>query len=129
HESLAGRQAFSGASTAQKLAAIVETTPEPVSRFNRAVPAAFRSVIARCLEKDPGNRYRDTRDLERDLRRIRSDVNRGLTRRQWLAIGVGAAGAVTGLATWALWPRPTLAVLPFTNVAHDDSVDYLCLGL
>jgi TolB-like protein len=42
---------------------------------------------------------------------------------------VGAAGAVAGLATWALWPLPTLAVLPFVNVAQDETVDYLCLGL
>jgi serine/threonine protein kinase len=42
YETLTGRRAFPGESTAEKLAAIVDTTPEPVSRVNRAVPAAHR---------------------------------------------------------------------------------------
>ena len=42
----------------------------------------------------------------------------------------GTAGAaVAGTATWMLWPRPTLAVLPFANLAKNDSVEHLCLGL
>jgi len=129
YEILAARRAFEGASTAETLAAIIDAQPEPLSRVNRAVPAELRRVIARCLEKRPEDRYHDAQDLERDLRQIQRDLNRGLTRRQWLAVCVAVAGAATGLTTWAVWPLPTLAVLPFVNAAKRDGVNYLCLGV
>ncbi len=38
-----------------------------------------------------------------------------------------------GLSGWRLWPRDTgirvLAVLPFSNVANDPEIDYLCDGI
>jgi TolB-like protein/tetratricopeptide (TPR) repeat protein len=58
----------------------------------------------------------------------------GVTRRRalWLAGGVVTTGAV-GLSAWRLWPRDTgirvLAVLPFSNVANDADIDYLCDGI
>ena len=68
-------------------------------------------------------------DLDRALRQIRDGLSVGVTRREWLSLGAAGVLALTGVTTWALWPFPSLAVLPFVNTAKDDAVDYLCLGL
>ena len=45
-----------------------EQTPEPVRRFNAAVPRDLERVVAKCLEKDPLARYSTAADLATDLR-------------------------------------------------------------
>ncbi len=58
----------------------------------------------------------------------------GVTRRRalWLVGGAVTTMAV-GAGAWRMWPRDTgirrIAVLPFTNVANDADVDYLCDGI
>jgi eukaryotic-like serine/threonine-protein kinase len=129
YEMVTGRRAFHRDSRGETLRAIVDAAPEPVHHLTRAVPAALRHAIERCLAKDPADRYLDTRDLHHALRHIRDDLSGGVTRREWLSLGAAGVVALTGLTTWALWPLHTLAVLPFVNTAKDDAVDYLCLGL
>ena len=58
----------------------------------------------------------------------------GVTRRRALWIAGGALTTVgAGLGVWRLWPNDTgirnLAVLPFTNAAHDEDAEYLCDGI
>jgi serine/threonine-protein kinase len=129
YEMVTGRRAFHRDSRVETVRAIVDATPEPVHNFTRAVPAALRQAIERCLAKEPADRYLDTRDLDRALRHVRDDVRRGLTRREWLSFGAAGVAALMGLIAWEFWPPHTLAVLPFVNTAKDDGVDYLCLGL
>jgi len=124
-----GRRAFQGDSRVETVRAIVGAAPEPVHHLTRAVPAALRHVIERCLAKDPANRYLDTQDLDRALRHIRDGLSGGVTRREWLSLGAAATVALTGVTAWVFWPLHTLAVLPFVNTAKDDAVDYMCLGL
>ena len=61
------------------------------------------------------------------------------TSRRWRAAAVAALGLVAAIAFGAVWRargggsaplgRTTIAVLPFTNAAHDPEQDYLALGL
>ncbi len=133
YEMLSGRRAFERETKAMTLDAIVHEEPEPIEGLR---PEALRNVLARCLAKDPADRYLDTGDLASELHRIRGQWERaanpaGLTRRRaiWLA---GAAAAV-GVAYWRLWPRDrgirSLAVLPFVNALKDESVEYVCDGI
>ncbi|EXG82986.1 diguanylate cyclase [Cryptosporangium arvum] len=48
-------------------------TPEPPSRRNPAVPAAFSAIVLRLLEKEPDRRYQSARGLLFDLRRVLDD--------------------------------------------------------
>ena len=77
YEMVTGRRAFHGDSRVETVRAIVDATPEPVQHLARAVPAAFRHAIERCLAKNPADRYLDTRDLDRALRHIRDDLSGG----------------------------------------------------
>ena len=61
------------------------------------------------------------------------------TSRRWRAAAVAALGLVAAIAFGAVWRargggtaplgRTTIAVLPFTNAAHDPDQDYLALSL
>ena len=136
YEMLSGRRAFERGSKAATLEAIVHEEPELIPSVQ---PESLRPVLDRCLAKDPGARYSDTRDLARELHGIRDRWERdqipvGLTRRRaaWLA-GAAAVAAAAGVAYWRLEPRDTgirsLAVLPFVNALKDESVDYVCDGI
>jgi len=57
-----GKRAFPGESTADILAAVVKTEPDPTQ-----VPVKVRRVIEACLQKDPKQRLRDIGDAWRLL--------------------------------------------------------------
>ena len=130
YEMLTGRHAFQCESRTQTLHAIVFAEPPQVQILSPHAPVSLRQIVARCLSKQRDARYASTRDLELALRKVRDEVSRWPTRRQVLWIGAGTAAAtIAGSATWMFWPPHTLAVLPFANTAHNEAVEYLCLGL
>jgi serine/threonine protein kinase/tetratricopeptide (TPR) repeat protein len=43
--------------------------PPPLRPWNRAITPAVESIVRRCLEPDPGRRYRGARQLQEDLQR------------------------------------------------------------
>jgi serine/threonine protein kinase len=72
------------------------------------VPAAYRAVIARCLELDPADRYASAEAVHLALRVARRDA-----RPSWVAHGLGAlvaigtvmAGSATVTTTFGIAPR------------------------
>jgi TolB-like protein len=130
YEMLAGQHAFQRASTVETLAAIIRAEPRPVQTLNPRVPVSLRQIVARCVSKQPEARYPSAGDLDAALRRVRDGLSQWPTRRQVLWTGAGTAAAAIGSAAmWMYWPPHTVAVLPFTNPAKDDGLEYLCLGL
>ncbi len=53
------------------LTSIIHDRPAPVTERNPGVSAELERIIDKCLEKQPRDRYQDTRDLVVDLRRLR----------------------------------------------------------
>ncbi len=138
HEMLTGRLPFARETRRETLEAMASTDRAAPLPPHEA-PAPLASVIARCLAKDPGDRFTETgqivtalRAIERD--RARAGALRRPTRRRVLALGVVTAlGAVSGAATWRSWwpnrsPR-SLAVLPFDNPTGDEGTQFLCDGI
>jgi serine/threonine-protein kinase len=64
---LTGAAPFSGRGTVQTLVAHVNGTPRPIVELRPDVPAALSDVIARCLAKQPSERFADAASLERAL--------------------------------------------------------------
>ncbi|MGB7281900.1 MAG: serine/threonine-protein kinase [Candidatus Acidiferrum sp.] len=58
---------FAGDSLGEVCAQILTATPVPPSKLNPAIPAAFDRILARCLAKDPDERYQSGNDLARAL--------------------------------------------------------------
>ena len=79
YEMATGRRAFSGATQASLIGAIMHERPQPVSAFQPMTPPAFDRVIQTCLAKDAEARWQTAHDVKLQL--------------EWIAEG----GSVVGL--------------------------------
>ena len=68
---MAGRRPFSGQTTSDILAAILEHEIEPIARVDPAVPSELTRIIGKSLRKDPEQRYQVMKDLLLDLQALR----------------------------------------------------------
>src|SRR5262249_47314366 len=75
YEMLTGRRAFSRATPAETLTAIIREETEPVGAVNPEVPPPLRWILERCLAKDPRERYVATEDLAREVRSVRDHLS------------------------------------------------------
>ncbi len=91
YEMATGRRAFQRGTTAETLTAIIREDTEPVAQANAGVPAPFRWVVERCLQKDPDERYASTRDLARDVRGVREHLSEASSAVSGEISGAGAA--------------------------------------
>ena len=64
---LTGKPPFSGQSSAELLMAHANKPVPSPSKLAPTIPADLESVVLRCLEKKPGNRFQDVESLERAL--------------------------------------------------------------
>ena len=70
---------FAGTTQVSTLAKILETVPEPPHVKNDKIPFELERIIEKCLQKNPFDRYQDTRDLHVDLRNLRRQYEAGMT--------------------------------------------------
>jgi serine/threonine protein kinase len=63
YETLAGRRAFQGESSAETMAAIVKEEPPDLSGTSSQIPPQLERIVARCLEKRPERRFQTASDL------------------------------------------------------------------
>jgi eukaryotic-like serine/threonine-protein kinase len=122
HEMATGRPAFIGTSRAGVMAAILTHDPEPVSAARKTsaasatatgladpVPPLLDDIVARCLAKDPGERWQTASDLRQALHwitdgpaaRIHGSQRRPRVRRAWV-VAAGLAGALSAAGFWAV---------------------------
>lgn len=70
YEMVTGKRAFPGDSQAESFSAILRDDPPAMSLSGRQVPAVLQSVVTRCLEKDPDQRFQSARDLAFTLQAV-----------------------------------------------------------
>ncbi|HVD92885.1 MAG TPA: protein kinase [Vicinamibacterales bacterium] len=138
-EVLTGRRAFGGDTHAQIMAAVMTSTPPAVSTVRLDAPAALDRVVARCLARNPEDRWQTARDLVSELSWIAETSARLPRARRWSAgrlrvpvAVVLAATVVTGAGvTWRTLNQAidSIAVLPLRNASGDPKMDYLSDGL
>jgi eukaryotic-like serine/threonine-protein kinase len=75
YEMATGKRPFARGTPAQTLAAIIEDEPEPLATVNPRTPVSLRWIVERCLAKESKDRYDSTRDLARDLARLRDGIS------------------------------------------------------
>ena len=100
-EMLTGRAAFSGGSTTDTLAAVLQHEPD-WSALPRSTPAKIRELLRRCLQKDPARRLHDIADARIEIEEsLAEPVRQRATVRAWkrpLSWAVGAV-VVVGIGT------------------------------
>jgi eukaryotic-like serine/threonine-protein kinase len=158
YELLAGRPPFTGASPQQVLAAHVTAVPESITTF-RPLPPALATLVMRCLEKRPADRWQSAEELVPQLEALMTPSG-GITptatrpvaaaaplvsrSRLRLALAAAAVLAAIGLGVWrATHHRGAVAspsalaavtvrrvgVLPFTSRSQDTADAYLGDGM
>jgi serine/threonine protein kinase len=80
YEMSTGQMPFAGASPIDTMHAIAFDEARPVTEIRPGLPPDLQRVVARCLRKQPEDRYQSARDLVDDLRRLRSDTESGTIR-------------------------------------------------
>jgi len=78
YEMATGRLPFRGKTATDTLTAVIRDDPEPPSSLSADVPAELDRIIGKCLEKDPEERYQDTRDLVVDLKKLKRVTDSGV---------------------------------------------------
>ena len=63
YEMLSGRRAFSGATAADTMAAILNAEPPELSGSGRKILPGLDRIVRHCLEKNPEERFQSARDL------------------------------------------------------------------
>src|SRR5262245_58061160 len=83
-----GRQPFEGATTTDRLAAILRVEAVPPSDFNRDIPAELERIVLQALRKDIAERYQSAEALLIDLQQFKkhleftAELERSGSRRQ-----------------------------------------------
>ncbi|PYQ08707.1 MAG: hypothetical protein DMF83_05855 [Acidobacteria bacterium] len=151
YEMLSARRAFSRPTPVATLGAILHEEPEPLARAAPGAPAELAWIVERCLAKDPEHRYAGTRDLVRDLERVRDQairtesgpvVSPRSTAKQWRTVLLAVtAVSLSALLAWQLAARRpppsanasaaarSLAVVPFRNLTGTPGDEYFAAGI
>jgi hypothetical protein len=75
YEMATGRHPFKGDNNVSTLSAILTATPQPVIEINDSLPPELGTVIARCLERSPDDRYLSATELREDLAELQTKVS------------------------------------------------------
>jgi serine/threonine-protein kinase len=115
YEMLSGRRAFKGDTAAETMSAILKEDPEAISETEAGVSPVLDSLVRRCLEKNPDERFQSALDLGFALQSV-SAANAG-------------SDAVARLPTSEDAEEQSIAVLPFANMSPDPEQEYFCEGM
>jgi Tol biopolymer transport system component len=94
YEMASGRRPFKGDTVTSTIAKILEAEPAPLGELRPDVPFDLVRIVRRCLQKDPDDRYNDTRDLVVDLKDLQQEVSSGTVSRASGAIAEGTGAAL-----------------------------------
>ncbi|MCE9601499.1 MAG: protein kinase [Gemmatimonadetes bacterium] len=70
HECIAGQRPFGGDDVYAVMREIVESEPAPLSASAPDAPASLQAIVARCLRKDPADRFQSAKELAQALAEV-----------------------------------------------------------
>jgi serine/threonine protein kinase/tetratricopeptide (TPR) repeat protein len=104
---------FRGDNEAAVIHSILTRDPEPMGDIRSDLPGALEEIVSKALSKDVDSRYQSADDMLVDLSRAKDAL---------------ATEKSTGRGR-AAEHRPSIAVLPFTNLSADPDQEYFCDGM
>jgi serine/threonine protein kinase/tetratricopeptide (TPR) repeat protein len=152
-----GKLPFNADAPLMVLEKIRDEEPEPFVPLDPAFPPVAAKIIAKLLQKSPGDRYQNARDLLSDLEEIdtptvrmttstsRTSLGRTIRRPRWIrAVVTALAALLVATAIFlaqrgessstedppaAVAPIRSIAVLPLRNIANTQQDEFLSVGL
>jgi eukaryotic-like serine/threonine-protein kinase len=130
YEMLTGRQAWTGVTVTDTIAAVLVKDPD----FNILPPnlhPRLRELLGRCLQKDPIKRFRDVGDIRVEITRLLEDPhgasvantqeNRAKigTILAWVATAAILSAIIAGFAVWQLKPNQIVERRDVTRFDYD----------
>jgi eukaryotic-like serine/threonine-protein kinase len=114
YEMLTGRRAFHGESPAEAMLAVLQEDPVTRNTGAQIAPELSR-IVSHCLEKEPGERFQNARDLAFALEAWQSEP--------------ASTIAPSGVPSGASPAEASIAVLPFRNMSADKDAEYFSDGI
>lgn len=132
YEMTTGVRAFDGKTKTSIIAAIISSSPPPISSFQALTPPALEHVVRRCLAKSPDDRWQSAADIASELQwiseagmeavPIRRTGRMNVRRFLWPA-GALLAGILLGAAAWSLRaPSSAQPAITHFDVAAPDAM-------
>ncbi len=123
YELTTGRRPFGGATNADVMSSILTERPAGVSQLKPDLPRQLGSIIGRCLEKAPEDRYASAADVRDELRTLRAEVESGRAVRgdELSIIRRGGARRKIFAITAAVLILGTLAFLQFRERSSPEA--------
>ena len=144
-EMIGGRRPFPGNDPVQLATSKLSQEAPPLSSTAKLVPPALDRLVARLLERDPGDRPVSAADVVTDLRQIYGTSSTGAIAggrapRFWRSVAaVAVIAALAGFGAWELGrfarpaidpsAPPVIAVMPLANVSGDPARDHVAAGI
>jgi eukaryotic-like serine/threonine-protein kinase len=135
-EMVTGRRPFEGQTAFDLTSAIVHAPPPELPA---RAPIGLRTIVRRCLQKQPGERYQSAGEISAALDAVASATPaaaNGRSRARALAAGLAGAAVLAGILGWTMWgrtPAPigveSLVVLPFADLTPGPESEYLADGV
>lgn len=70
---LTGRTPFAGESVSETFANLINTEPQPLSRFAAGVPDELQRIVSKMLRKNADERYQTIKDVLVDLKNLKEN--------------------------------------------------------
>src|SRR5205823_4584046 len=67
---LAGHPPFQSSAGLDVLVKLLQEDPQPLRKLDPSIPEELETIVMKCLEKDPAQRYDSARSLAEDLQRF-----------------------------------------------------------
>lgn len=88
-----GEFPFAGQEKVSILAKILESKHAPMRDKNESIPAELERIVDKCLQKNPNDRYQDTRDLVIDIRSLRRQFESSISDSSTILAGKPEGGS------------------------------------
>lgn len=125
YEMATGRQAFSGATAAVTLDAILHGAPVALARLTPEVSSEFESIVRKALQKNADLRYQHASEMRADLKRLSREMEEPAQPPARYEV----AAAAPKRQEKSQENEPSIAVLPFANMSGDKEQEYFSDGL
>ena len=134
YEMVTGRRAFSGTTSVETAAAILNDSPAPPRAISSSVAGAIEACMLRAIEKPRELRFQSAADFRSALLHARSAGTRPIVaspRRRWIGVAAAAVAIVAALGVWLirrpaappLTERDTIVIGDFHNNTGDPVFD------